>query len=50
MSLRSDDYRARAAECQERAKVARDPEVRRQFEELAHQWAEMAVQDERMNR
>ena len=41
---------ARAAECQQRGKVARDPDVARQEEELALQEAEMAVQAERTNR
>jgi hypothetical protein len=41
MSPRAEDYRTRAAQCEERAKQARDPKVKRQFEELAHQWLEI---------
>jgi hypothetical protein len=44
MSPRAEDYRTRAAQCEER-----DPEVKRQFEELAHQSLEMAKQADRQN-
>jgi hypothetical protein len=47
MSVRGDDYRQRSIECGERAKLASDPEVKRQFEELARHWLEMAKQVER---
>jgi hypothetical protein len=49
MSERSNDYRTRAVQCEELAKQARDPEIRRQFEELARQWSEMAGQADRQN-
>jgi hypothetical protein len=49
MSPRADEYRARAVQCEERAKRARDPEVKRQYQELAHQWLEMANQADRQN-
>jgi hypothetical protein len=49
MSPRTDDYRARAARSEERANQARDPGVKRQFEELAQQWLEMAKQADRQN-
>jgi hypothetical protein len=49
MSLRTDDYRERARQCERYAKEARDPEVRRQYEELARQWTEMANQADRPN-
>src|ERR1700683_1334086 len=47
MSTRADEHRLRAAQCQERAKEARDPEVRSKFKELARQWLEMANQVDR---
>jgi hypothetical protein len=49
VSRRAEDYRAQAAQCKEAAKQARDLEVKRQYEELTHQWLEMANQAERQN-
>jgi hypothetical protein len=40
-------YRTKAAECEQKAKKARDPEVKRDFFELARQWREVAEQIER---
>jgi hypothetical protein len=42
VSSRSDEYRVRAAECLKRAQETRDFEVKRQYEELAHQWLYLA--------
>jgi hypothetical protein len=47
---KAEEYRANAAECDKRAAVARDREVKAQFEELARQWRMMAEQAERMLR
>jgi hypothetical protein len=44
---RQEEFRFRQAECEERAKQSRDPEVRRQYEDLARQWREMADRAER---
>lgn len=47
---RPEDYRARADECEEQARTARDPEVKAQLHLLARQWRELADQAERMGR
>jgi hypothetical protein len=39
-----EEYRARARECETRAAQVHDPEVRRQFQDLARQWDQMADQ------
>jgi hypothetical protein len=41
-----DHYRAKAAECEQRATSARDPEVKRGFAKMARQWLELAEQAE----
>lgn len=48
VSARSERYRVRAAECQEHAKEVSDPEVKRQFEEAARLWLQLAEQIERL--
>ena len=47
MPSRQEEFRARAAECEELAKQARDPEVKRQYEDLARQWRELADRADR---
>jgi hypothetical protein len=47
MQTKALEYRAKAHECIERAASARHPEIKRQFEDLARQWWEMATQLER---
>jgi hypothetical protein len=47
---RPEDYRARANECEEQARAARDPEVKAQLQLLARHWRELADQVERMGR
>ena len=42
-----DHYRAKAAECEQKEKEARDPEVKQGFAKMARQWLELAEQDER---
>ena len=42
-----EQFRARAAECEQRAAASRDPEVKRQYQELARQWHELAEQADR---
>ena len=39
---RAEEYRAKAQECAQRAKAARDPEAKRAYEDLARQWLDMA--------
>ena len=50
MQSRADEYRAKALECKESAASARDPDIKRQFEELARQWWQMASLIERQKR
>jgi hypothetical protein len=45
---RSEEYRSRAAECKERAREARDSGIKRQFEEVAQHWLQLAAQMERL--
>jgi hypothetical protein len=45
MQSRSENFRAQAAECQEIAKRCGD-ELRRQYEQLAQQWLELAERAE----
>jgi hypothetical protein len=47
MQAKALGYLLRADECERRAAAARDPEIRRQYEDLARQWREMAAQVER---
>jgi hypothetical protein len=50
LSSRADHYQAKAAECEQKAKEAREPEVKRDFAELARQWCSLANQAERQDR
>lgn len=50
MPSRAEQYRARAAECELRAKEARYPDAKHDFEELALQWLALAEQMERLSR
>jgi hypothetical protein len=47
MPSRQEAFRAQAAECEELAKQVRDPEVKRQYEDLARHWREMADRADR---
>ena len=44
MPTRAECYRARAEECMVQALVAHDPDVRRQFTDMAARWHELAEQ------
>ena len=44
--MRAEQYRAKAQECAQRAKTARDPEAKRTYEDLARQWLGLAEQAE----
>jgi len=48
MPTRAEYFRARAAECEEKAKAAKDPEAKRMLLEAAKHWREMADQSERL--
>jgi hypothetical protein len=50
MSLRADRYRERAAEAKGRAAQARDPSLKRAFEEVANGWLLLAEQVEWIDR
>jgi hypothetical protein len=47
LSSKADHYQAKAAECEQKAKQAHEPEVKRDFAELARQWCSLAEQAER---
>jgi hypothetical protein len=42
MTTRAEDYRRNAVECELVAKRSADPQVRRQFEQMARSWRELA--------
>ena len=44
----AEEYRTQARECAERAKLARDPETKRQYEDMARQWLELAKRAEKL--
>jgi hypothetical protein len=50
MSTQSEEYRLRAKECAERARRSPDPETKRQFEETARQWLDLAKRAEAEHR
>jgi hypothetical protein len=47
MSPKAKEFRAKCAECIQRAKHIRDPEVRRALYDLAEQWLALAEYSER---
>jgi hypothetical protein len=50
MTSKAEEYCANAAECDRRAAATRYLALKPQFEELAHQWREMAKRAERIFR
>ena len=48
MSERSEEFRGKAALCERMAQQTQDPEVRREFAELAHGWLYLAERSERL--
>jgi hypothetical protein len=38
----AEEYRLRAKDCAERAKLARDPETKRTYEDMERQWLDLA--------
>ena len=42
----AEEYRLRAKDCAERAKLAPNPETKRQYEEMARQWLNLAKRAE----
>jgi hypothetical protein len=49
-TTKADEYRAKALECEERAKHARDPFIQQQMLEIAEKWRTMAAYEERSAR
>lgn len=47
MSAKSEEYRRRAEQAEERARNARDLDLRQAYADIARQWREMAAQAER---
>jgi hypothetical protein len=47
MSLRSEEYRAKAEHCRVRAEKIRDPFTKQQFGDMADQWERMAEEAEK---
>jgi hypothetical protein len=47
MASRCDEYRIKAIECIEHAARARDPEAKRTFQDLAHDWWQLAEQNDK---
>ena len=47
MSEKIEEFRRKGAICMRRAESARDPEVKRQFEDLARGWLHLVEQSER---
>jgi hypothetical protein len=45
---KAEEYRARAMDCELRAREVKDPSMKRQFDELAMQWRYMANQAARI--
>lgn len=45
---KADDYERKAAEADERARLARDPEVKHDWRRIAEQWRWMAAQARRL--
>jgi hypothetical protein len=45
---RAQQYRAKAAECDQRAATTEHADIKEQFEELARQWRDMAEQIDRI--
>jgi hypothetical protein len=50
VTSKAEEYRAKAAECEQHAESIRDAYIKGHYQELARQWREMAEQIERMGR
>jgi hypothetical protein len=50
VASKAEEYRAKAAECDQRAASIRDAKVKAQYQELARQWRELAKQADHMIR
>ena len=42
MQSKADEYRARAAECARRAKLAQDPDIQASYADMARSWLRLA--------
>jgi hypothetical protein len=47
MTTRSEEYRIRAKECAERARLSPDPKTKRQYEAAEQQWLALAKEGEK---
>ena len=47
---KADEYRAHAAECEKQAARAMNLRVKKQMQDIAVQWREIAERDERLDR
>jgi hypothetical protein len=50
MSVKADEYRVLASDCDKQAELATDPDVRASFREFARQWRQLANDAERVAR
>jgi hypothetical protein len=50
MASKAEEFQKHAAECEQRAREARDPQAQKDFAEAARCWRAMAEQAERMRR
>jgi hypothetical protein len=50
VSTLAEQYRVKAQECAECAKVVRNPEKKRLYEDLAREWSELAKQADKLGR
>jgi len=46
----AEEYRAKAAECDQRAESSRDPDIKDALKDLARQWRELAAHADRTAR
>jgi hypothetical protein len=47
---KADEYRDKARECEERARVTRDPFIQQQILEIGEKWRTMAAFEEKFGR
>jgi hypothetical protein len=50
LTSKSDEYRAKARECEERAAQTRDPFIKQQMIDIAEKWRTMAAYEDKYGR
>jgi hypothetical protein len=50
VTLKADEYRAKAREAEQFAEQVRDPDIKEQFLKIARQWRDMAAYEEKRSR